>query len=1115
MTSFLSAMIALYACASEENLGGFEYAIAKAPDGSEWESPTRLSLNKVEPHSFIFSFKDKEEALGVLPDKSTYVKNLDGEWLFHWAPDPEERPLDFWREDFDASSWDRVAVPMSWNVAGLQKDGTQNYGTPIYVNQRVIFMHSVKAGDWRGGVMREPPSDWTTFQARNEVGSYLRTFSVPEDWEDRQVFIDFDGVSSFFYLWVNGRYVGFSKNSRNTASFDITSYIHEGKNKLAVEVYRTSDGSFLESQDMFRLPGIFRSVRLHSMSPAGFSDFIIKADFDHISKNGTLNIRVDLKNTSRNVFKGGQIEYSLYPCKLYSDSTGECILKHISNVPSIYTGSTRSIKDRLRVEKLKPWSAEEPNRYVLVASFFDKSGKLIETTSDYIGFRTVEIRDTRAEEDEFGLAGRYFYVNGKPVKLKGVNRQEINPQTGAAITHCQMEDEVMLMKRGNINHVRTSHYSNDPYFYYLCDKYGIYLEAEANIESHEYYYGDASLSHVPEFKDAHIARVMEMAHSYVNHPSIVIWSLGNEGGPGKNFLEAYKALHRFDTSRPVQYERNNDIVDMGSNQYPSIAWVREAVKGKENIKYPFHISEYAHSMGNAGGNLVDYWDAIESTNYFCGGAIWDWVDQALYAYVPQSGDRYLAYGGDFGDKPNDGMFCMNGILFPNHDPKPEFYEVKKVYQNTSFTMSDKRRGYIDVFNKNYFVPLDDYYIEWFFYRDGYPLDSLAEDLKPIAARSTLSLKIPFDISNLNAHSEYFIKVQLKLSRNKPWAKRGFVQAEEQLPVSIPSKYHLFTPNSKDKAAPQLLELSDSYRIEGEGFLMEFEKSNGELSRLEYGGRPMLSKDGSPRPNAMRAPVDNDNYIRDEWIAAGLHNLKTRLRDFEVKRTGNTVEILAEIISQAPNKAVLHGGNDGCYSIEELSDSLMNENDFNIKTVQRWKIYPDGSLALTSVMEPSDSTLILPRIGYEMKLPKRLRNYSYYGRGPHNNYNDRKSGSFIEVFKSTVEDQYVDFPKPQDMGNREDIRWCSLTDDEGYGIRISSDNTFSASVLPWSDLELLLAPHPYQLPKSYVNHLHIDSSVTGLGGNSCGQGAPLQCDRTIGRRHYLNLLISPVSYSQNL
>ncbi len=488
---------------------------------------------------------------------------------------------------------------------------------PIYCNQPVIFKHTKVVGDWKGGVMREPNKDWTTYKYRNEVGSYRRTFRIPEDWREREVYINFDGVNSFFYLWINGKYVGFSKNSRNTASFNISDYLVKGENMVAVEVYRNSDGSFLEAQDMYRLPGIFRDTYLTSTSKVELRDMKINTDLT--AGGASVEVNAMLRNLGAKAVKGYSLTYSVYQNKLYSDEiVGQVGKPVVSETFVLDKDASRNVSTRFEIAGARLWSAEEPNRYTLVAELKDKKGKTIDIVSSYFGICKVEIRDTEAKDDEFGLKGRYFYVNNKPVKLKGVNRQEINPNSGNSITHEQMEEEIMIMKRGNINHVRNSHYSCDPYWYYLCDKYGIYLEDEANLESHEYYYGKESLSHVPEFEDAHVARVMELVHAHVNHPSIVIWSLGNEAGPGKNFVAAYNAIKAYDVSRPVQYERNNDIVDMGSNQYPPIPWTREAVKGTFNIKYPFHISEYAHSMGNAGGNLEDYWEAIESTNFFCG-----------------------------------------------------------------------------------------------------------------------------------------------------------------------------------------------------------------------------------------------------------------------------------------------------------------------------------------------------------------------------------------------------------------------------------------------------------------------------------------------------------------
>ena len=788
LSLLLSAMVvASVACA--QGLAGFAYGEVEAPVGNEWESPQQLSLNKEQPKAWFFNFASVESARKVLPDASEYYLSLDGTWRFNWVPNPGERPVDFYKTDFDDTAWDNVTVPMNWNVAGIQKDGSQKYGTPIYVNQPVIFKHQVAVGDWKHGVMREPAPFHTTYKHRNEVGSYRRTFTIPAEWKGREVYINFDGVDSFFYLWINGRYVGFSKNSRNLAAFNITDYLVEkGENIVAVEVYRNSDASFLEAQDMFRLPGIFRTVSLTATAPVQLRDVRVRTDLDEAYKDGVANIEIDVRNLSKKEVKNYTVEASLYANKLFSDENEFVEGSMVKvNVPTTAVGATNSAKIAIPVANPNKWSGEAPYRYTLVVQLKNKKGKVVETASTHFGFREVEIKDTPAEKDEFNLAGRYFYVNGQPVKLKGVNRHESNVERGHAITREQMYNEVMLMLRGNINHVRCSHYPDAPFWYYLCDKYGIYLEDEANIESHQYYYGKESLSHVPEFEAAHVARVMEMAQANINRPSIVIWSLGNEAGPGVNFEKAYAQLHAFDASRPVQYERNNNIVDMGSNQYPSVAWVRGAVKGDYNIKYPFHISEYAHSMGNAGGNLQDYWDAMESTNFFCGAAIWDWADQAFYNY-DKKGNKYLGYGGDFGDRPNDHLFCMNGVMLPDHTPKPEYYEVKKVYQNVGVKFADNAKSKIEIFNKRYFCDLSDLDIKVSLWEDGKQVWSNILPSMTIAARKRVVADLGIDYKR-DAAKEYFVKVEFLLKENMPWAKKNYVQMAEQLLLQSPFWVH--------------------------------------------------------------------------------------------------------------------------------------------------------------------------------------------------------------------------------------------------------------------------------------------------------------------------------------
>lgn len=1116
-------------------LGGYFYQQQEAPTGWEWQSPDSVAVNKLQPHAWFFSFRNIEEARKVLPENSSYWKSLDGMWKFHWAPNPDERPKDFFRTDYDVSKWDDIKVPMNWNMAGLQRDGKNKYGDPLYSNQRVIFQHSWQPmNDWKGGVMRTPPKDWMTYRNRNEVGSYRRTFTVPADWKGQEIYLNFDGVDSFFYLYINGKYVGFSKNSRNLAEFNITPYLNkEGEeNTVAVEVYRHSDGSFLESQDMFRLPGIFRTVALTAKPQVQVRDFKAIPDLDETYSNAKLHITAQLQNLSKKAIKGYTIQYSLYANRLYSDEN--TLLSGVT--ASAKLAGKLNAKGEIELEatldaanKVNLWSAEAPHRYTLVGELKDGKGRTVQTFSTFVGFRKVEIKETPAEKDEFGLAGRYYYLNGQPIKLKGVNRHENNVKAGHTVSREQMEHEVFLMKRGNINHVRNCHYPDAPYWYYLCDKYGIYLEDEANIESHEYYYGKQSLSHVPEFRNAHIARNMEMVHATVNHPSVVIWSLGNEAGPGKTFVDCYNAIKAYDTSRPVQYERNNDIVDMGSNQYPSIAWVQGAVQGKYKLKYPFHISEYAHSMGNACGNLIDYWDAIESTNFFMGGAIWDWVDQALDKQDPATGKTYWAYGGDFGkdNKPNDGMFCMNGIMRPDLTPKAQYFEVKKVYQNVGVKAIDMKQGQIEIFNKNYFEPLKNYQIVWSLYKDGVcvkknqPLQGAKNIVGP---REKGIYTLPYDYASLDANSEYFVTVQFLLGKDMPWAKKGYVQMEEQLrvkgaDVAAPSiaavaktgkamKYQL------DKAAKRA-------SITGENFQVAFDLNTGSVYSLKYGNQIIIKDGNGPQLDAYRAPTDNDAGIgyHNAWFKNGLYDLQHVVKSWTCtpNKKDGTYKLDFTVESQGKEGCDVNYGNrdrdpESCYNFEKNKRAL-TDADLKFTSRQIYTIYKDGSIEMQSAIGANRSKVILPRIGYSMVLPSELNQYDYYGRGPVNNYNDRKTSQFIGWYHSPVAEQGIMLPKPQAQGNREEVRWCAVTNSQQQGVVFISDSTMSASALPWSQQELTLAAHPYQLPKSSGTHLHLDAKVTGLGGASCGQGGPLTPDQVRSTPTTFGFIIRPAVKSE--
>ena len=1062
-------------------LSGFFYGRQDAPTGEEWQSPQYLGLNKEAPHAWFFSFQDVESARKVLPENSSLWMTLDGDWKFNWVPNPDERPLDFFKKEFDDSKWDVIPVPSNWNIVGIDVDGTQRYGTPIYVNVNVPWWKEVEPGDWKLGVMREPPMEWTMYKARNEVGSYRRAFEVPEDWGDKKIFVNFDGVDSFFYLWVNGHYVGFSKNSRNLAQFDITEYLEPGVNILAVEVYRNSDGSNLEAQDMFRLPGIFREVALEAKPKVSVRDIKVTPSMT--------SLKVDVEIAGQAGNDGLSVSYHLFENELYSDE---------NNLVADFDG--QAVSSVLEYPAAKPWSAEAPHRYTLVGELKDASGKTLDIFSTIVGFREVCIKDTSAEEDEFGFAGKYFYLNGKPVKLRGVNRHETEPSMGHAVTREVMEEDIKLMKRANINHVRCSHYPDAPYWYYLCDKYGIYLMDEANIESHHYRYGDASLSHPIEWKDAHVARMVEMVTSDYNHPSVIIWSMGNEAGPGKNFEYTYAAARAIDPMRPIQYERNNDISDIGCSQYPGVKWVQWVAKGKGDVKYPYHINEFAHSMGNALGNFAQYWQSIDSTNFFMGGAIWDWVDQSLWNYTPE-GVRYLASGGNFGDVPNDGQFVMNGVLNGDRSPKPQYWEVKKVYQNLYTSLIGASDGSVDIclFNRNYYEPCS-YDAEWTLIADGKPVRTGTFDADGIGPREKVTKAIK--VGPLPTGKECYLNVSYTLKEDMFWAEKGYEVCKDQ--IVLPS---VILSEAKDlgntRPPKSFTDKKTGYLVvKGCRFKAEFDPAIGTIARLRYRGKDVFVPGEGPRLNTFRAIINNDGWAVRGWFENGLHNLEHTASGMDVSEENGCVKVSFDIVSKAPNGAHLEGStaSPSCSIVEDV-DSL-NVITFTSHVV--WTVDRKGTISMRSKITSDKPELPLGRLGYVMKVPKSLSNLTYYGRGPVENYSDRYTCAFVGKYESTVADQVQNYTKPQDMANHEQVRWVSLTGRGGRGalfeaaansLRSSEFGrpVMSVSALPYSAVDLVLAPHQFELPAPGDTWLCLDAADTGLGGNSCGP-SPLQEDR---------------------
>ncbi len=1068
MTQLIHSVMAALCCAAMATTGDEATPdTVPEPTGKEWEQEGNLALGKEAPRATFASFGDLASALKVLPEHSQFRRCLDGKWKFNWVKRPEERPEGFFLPCLPVSDWKEIPVPSSWQCQG--------YDVPVYANQPYLFKR-----DWPR-VMSEPPRNFTTFVNRNPVGSYRRDFALPEDWAGRRVFLEFDGVDSFFYLWVNGTYIGFSKDSRTPAAFDVTADVHPGANTVAVEVYRFCDGSYLECQDMWRLSGIFRSVWLCSVPATHVRDFFALPDLANDYRDGTLQVTGEVV--------GPQAETSRITAALY-DAAGARVAAQSAAVAKGNFALT------LALPNARPWTAETPNLYTLVLELGGTAAP--EFVSAQVGFRKVEIKD--------GV----FLVNGRPVKLKGVNRHENFPDTGHAVTRAQMELDLLRFKQANVNHVRTSHYPDDPYWYYLCNRDGIYVLDEANIESHGYGYGKESLSNPPQWEAAHVARVMAMVERDKNHPCVVVWSLGNEAGPGRNFVLAEKALKARDSSRPTQYERNNDIVDLGSNQYPDVDWVRHAAKGGRGIKYPFYISEYAHIMNNALGNLADYWEAIESSDKVMGASIWEWCDQGLYKTAPD-GTRFVAYGGDFGDVPNDGQFIVKGVVFADRTPKPCYFEVKQVYQDIAVAPVENAPGKLAIFNKYFFKDLAEFEAAWELTEDGAALQSGPLPLPSITPRSRALLDVPFAPLTYKSGAEYHLEVGFRLREARTWAPAGYELAAGQVAV----------PNARPEK-PLLAPAGDALRIvrstavvqiSGKDFVAEFGEGTAWLHTLKYRGKAII-RDGAAL-DAFRCPLNNDGWTMGKWFEQGLRTLVHAASDFKVERIDGAVRVSATVLSRGAQseRCLDFGGN---RTRVEARGSTPDSRSLELLTAIAWTVYADGSIACQAAVSPRGPSIALPRIGLTMELPEELAQVTYFGRGPEENYPDRKTGSLLGRYTRSVRDMFVPYARPNDMGNREDVRWLALVDAQGDGALFTSLGApLSAAALPYSASELLLANHPHELPASHKTVLTLSGAVLGMGGASCGPGPLARDIPKSDRAYHLGFLIRPVDAHTSL
>ncbi len=1066
-------------CASISML--FAAAFGAGPAGTEWKEPENLSFGREERRAAFSSFDTLENALKILPEFSERTISLDSDtaWKFKWSKDPASRPAGFEKPDYDVSSWETIKVPCSWQAYGA--NGKGGWGTPIYTNQTYPFKRD------QPDVMGEPPKDWTSYAARNPVGSYRRDFDVPEKWNGQEIFLKFDAVDSFFYLWVNGEYVGFSKDSRNPAEFNVTKFVKPGKNVVALEVYRYSDGSYLEDQDMFRLSGIARSTWLLARPKAHIRDFTVTprpVDKDNLKGDWVLDIDIDAVAPA-----GKELALFAEP-QLYAMDG--------ARVPTKCGSRPKGFE--LLVPSPKLWSAEEPNCYKLVLNVTGGTGlqpvctggtgvspvqngrdgrsPSLEYVSCLVGFRVSEIRD-----------GRYYF-NGKKIKLRGVNRHESDPMYGHYVPRERQLQDIRLMKEANINHVRNSHYPQDDYFYYLCDIYGIYVMDEANVESHGYYYGEASLSHRKEWEKATVARNIDMVKRNRNHPCVTMWSLGNEAGPGENFAAAAAAIRAIDTSRPLQYERDNSVVDMDSNQYPGVDWVQWKANDR-TAKKPFYISEYAHNMCNAMGNLKDYQDAIESSDVILGAAIWDWVDQGLYK--KGNGERgtgnglIIAYGGDFGDKPNDGQFVMNGVILSDRRVEPGYWEVKHVFQPFAFSLSADRKT-VTVKNLNYFKSAAGLVLK--VYNIGLGGETSAEHPLSAPPRGEEKVALP-EWSGLPICT----RLEIVLSGGDGILGKGHVIAKGQF--DFPEAYAkenrvrlMSSGDVEDKSDAKTLRFATGNTS------IAFDRASGAMVSFSQEGREMLLKPVTL--DVYRAPSSNETGLGERWAMAGLREMVQKaayISPVEKKDDGSvSFVVVADVRGKQKERLVGFGGRTGkpC-EILPAGETLSSDPHFSV--AQKWTVFGGGRIACQSEIRPRGRVMELARIGYRFVFDKSLQNVCWGGTGPFENYPDRKSAAFQGWWSKPVSDMVEYYAKPQDMGNRECCSWAGLFEglvDGRMFLVHTLGEPFSFSAIPYSPTELTLAMHPEELPAPSKTEFGIYAAVRGLGGASCGPG-PLSRD----------------------
>jgi len=996
---------------------------------NDWENPHVFGINKEPAHAYMVPYPSEELALRDQREACPYFRLLNDPlgdektWRFHWSPNPDSAPAEVGSPELDDSGWDTIPVPWNWQLRG--------YDRPIYTNVQYPF----SPDDYP----RVPHDD-------NPVGCYRRRFTVPKIWAGMRVFLVFEGVDSAFYLWINGRQVGYSQDSRLPAEFDITEYVNDGENLLALRVYRWSDGTYLEDQDMWWLSGIHRDVYLYATPPVHVRDVSVRTAFGADYQSATLAATAYVKNYARAAAES-RVVVSLL------DAGGQLVGQGaVRGLAITEPGEERAIELTIPVAGPSLWSAENPYLYTLLVTLKDQYGTTSEVQRLSVGFRQVEIVDGR------------LLINGVPVLLQGVNRHEHDPERGKAVTEESMIQDIRLMKQFNISAVRTCHYPDDPRWYDLCDRYGIYLIDEANIESHGLW---DKLAKDPEWRDAFLERGVRMVQRDRNHPSVIIWSLGNESGYGPNHEALAHWIHQNDPTRPVHYERGGDapVLDMISVMYPSIARLTALLEDPLETR-PVLMCEYAHAMGNSVGNLQEYWQVIRSHRRALGGFIWDWVDQGIKQVTPE-GQAWYAYGGDFGDQPNDGNFCINGLIGPDRVPHPALWEYKKVLEPVVVTPVDLAKGTLRVQNRYDFSDLGGLNISWKLLADGQTLQS--GNLPPLhtAPGQSDELVIPYALPPSRPGVDYWLKVSFSLAQNALWAEAGHEVAWAQFPLPVPP-LAVAPRHVADLSGLQVLDKPEEVRIWNEDVDLAFSRREGILTDLCHRGVALLER--GPRLCVWRAPTDNDNTTWGQqkaairWRNAGLDRLVHDVQRLEWRQpVRSAVRVVVHSRVCAP----------------DLPDGFA--------VTCTYTVYGDGDILLDTHVLPDPSLPNLPRVGLVLSIPGAFDTVTWYGRGPHESYADRKESAAINVYWSTVDQLYHPYVMPQENGNRTDVRWAAFTSRDLTGVMVLGQPQMEFSAHHCTAEDLTAARHTCEVPRREEITVYLDKAQSGLGGNSCGPG----------------------------